>query len=189
MIEAPVTALVIPVALASLLLVCPGCALEPKDSREEVIDSLIAQVDEIQAKIGSPDIQQINEHSVTIRDDIARLAGRGYDTSISQQIIWTYRSLDDELNSCLQSCNRFHEEAFLIESSLKEIRAMLGRRQADQAVLGTRLQSEKELLGDLKRRVDSTRSAAEFHVRTYYRLKPGIDSLITLSGSPATSDE
>jgi hypothetical protein len=189
MIEVPVPALVHPVVLAGLLLAGPGCAPEPKDSKEDLIDSLITRVEEIQAEIGSPEIQRINDHIETIRSDITLLAGRGYDTSINQQMIWTYRSLDNELNSCLRSCSRYHEEAFMIESSLKEIRSMLGRRQADPAAMETRLQIEKELLADLKRRVDSTRLSVELRVRAYYRLKPGIDSLITQPGNQAATDE
>jgi len=179
----------IPVLLTASLLTGISCRSENKGLTAVSIDSLIIQVDEIQASIGSPEVQRLNELYEGIQGDFIRLSGSGFDSIINMQMIISYRQLDTELNSCLQSCARFHEEAFMIETSLKEISGLLEKRQGNPGEIETRLQNETELLEDLSRRVDSTCSSADLHVRTYFLLKPRIDSLINLSGSAAGNYE
>jgi len=162
-----------------------SCTSEKKDLTAEMIDSLLTQVDEIQANIGSPEVQRMNEFYEEIQNDLVSLSGSGYDSSINQPMIQSYRQIDNMLNACLQSCNQFHEEAFLIESSLNEISELLKKRQENQREIEIRLKDETGLLEDLKRRVDSTRSSADLNVRNFYLLKPRIDSLIKVSGFPA----
>ncbi len=175
---------IIPVLLTVSLLTGISCTSEKKGHTSDTIDSLLIQLEEIQASIGSPEIQRLNEFYEEIRDDLSILSGSGYDSGINIQMIQSYRLIDNNLNACLQSCNQFHEEAFLIESSLKEIAGLLEKRNENPGGLEKRLQDETELLSDLKKRVDSTRSSADLNVRSYYLLKPRIDSLITISGSP-----
>ena len=180
---------ILPVLMTACLFTGISCRSENKGLTAETIDSLIILVDEIQARIGSPEVQRLNELYEEIQGGFIRLSGSGFDTIINMQIILSYRQLDKGLNSCIRSCNRFHEEAFMIETSLREISTLLEKRQGNPDEIETRLKNETELLKDLRRRVDSTRLSTGLHVSNYHLLKPRIDSLITLSGSPAGNYE
>jgi len=180
---------IVPVLLLATLITCSCRPDKKKGLSSDIIDSLILGLDKIQADIGSPDIQRLNEFYEEIRDDLTSLPDSVSGAHGNIQTIQSYRQLDNKLNSCLQSCSRFHEEAFLIESSLEEITSLLEKKQENRKEIETRLHDEAELLADLKRRVDSTRALSELHIRSYYELKPLIDSLIEVSGSPGGNHE
>jgi hypothetical protein len=77
----------------------------------------------------------------------------------------------------MQACSQFHEEAFLLETTLREIMDQSSTEGADLKSLQELLIFEKQVYEDLSLRIDSSLRSAMDQARTYYVLKPMVEQL------------
>jgi hypothetical protein len=164
-----------------LLISSSGCG------NQEIVSKVYTEADSIltltlalQSRIGSAEIQRLHDFQSEINADIADLEGLVLeDTSIT-----LYRELSNGLVHCMKACNQFHEEAYMLESSLREIMAASGEKIANMNKLEERLIYEAELYADLFRRTDSSLSVAILQAEIFYSLKPEIDKIKDQVKSP-----
>jgi hypothetical protein len=143
-------------------------------------DSLLGLTLGLQSRLGSPEIQRMHDFQVEIDSDFAFL-----DTfSLRPPSLARYRELYNGLGHCMQACSQYHEEAFILESSLREIMEKASLRKADRAALEERLEFESENYRDLSARIDSSLNLAIRQAETYYSLKPEINGLRDQYRSP-----
>ncbi len=136
-------------------------------------DSLIGLTMALQSRIGSPEIQRMHEFQEEIIEDLSKLMPvPEEDTSYIK-----YQELYNGLGQCLQSCSRFHEEAYMLETSLREIMVQIHSKEADPEKLYEQLQLEIDNYENLSARFDSSMSLAILNAEIFYSLKPGIDRM------------
>lgn len=137
-------------------------------------DSLIGLTLVLQSRIGSPEIQRMHDFQEEINENLAMLTPvPKEDTTIVK-----YLELHDVLGQCMQACNQFHEEAFLLETSLYEIMDQVQSKDADPEKLHELLQFEIDNYEDLSRRIDSSLDIAIRQAGILYTLKPEIDRMM-----------
>ena len=161
-------------ACLSLLFCFHNCRQqETKNEIYTVADSLLSLTLGLQLKISSPEIQRMHDFQQEINRDLPLLKPIvDKDTSVT-----SYMELYNGLGQCMHVCNQYHEEAFMLESSLREIMDQIQSREADLKSLETRLQFEIDNYRDLSRRIDSSLNIAIRQAETFYRLKPEIDRI------------
>lgn len=167
---------VIPVPACLLLLVfCfPRCGQRENPHRIYTdADSLLELTMELQSRISSPEIQRLQEFQELINQDLELIESFPEENPS----LVRYRELSIGLGQCMQACNQFHEEAFMLESSLREIMDLSHLKDADLKSLESRLQFESENLKDLSQRIDSSIRLALRQAETFYSLKPEIDQI------------
>ena len=136
-------------------------------------DSLLTLTLKLQSRIGSPEIQRLHQFQAEINNDLMVLAELdNADTSLLR-----YRELNNGLGQCMQTCNNFHEEAFMLESSLREIIEQSGEKNADLKMLEDRLVYETENYNELFVRTDSSLKLIKLQAGIFYELKPEIDKI------------
>ena len=134
-------------------------------------DSLLALTLVLQSRISSPEIQRMHDFQEEINEDLSVLSpALEADPSIAK-----YLELHVGLGECLQACNQFHEEAYLLESSLLEIMDRVQSKEADLLKLYELLNFEIDNLEDLSGRIDSSMDLAIRKAEIFYTLKPEID--------------
>ncbi len=89
----------------------------------------------------------------------------------------SYRELSNGLGQCMQACNQFHEEAFMLESSLREIMEQSIEKGANINKLEEMLKYEIQNYRDLYQRTDSSLKLVMYQAKIYYNLKPEIDRI------------
>ncbi len=178
---------------ALILLVSFLCFCKPqqKSNLASEADSLIFLTLEMQQRISSPEIQRLSEFQDEIIRDLGNLnnpPNHGSDTvhgeGQSFDLKGLYTELNENLAQCLRACSYFHEEAFLLENTLKEIKDRDAAKDSDQAELRELLNAEWTIYFDLISRIDSSLENVTHHAEIFYSLKPGIDSLLTQADSP-----
>jgi hypothetical protein len=158
--------------ISSLVLSQCGGKVDPGQLHREA-DSLLKHVIELQNKLGSAEIQRINEFENELNEDIALLAGQGEeDTSLVK-----YLDLYNGLGQCMEICHQFHEEAFLLESSVRDILVEIGQEDAETENIREAISFEQSIYLDLASRVDSSLDLILEQVELFYRLKPEIEAL------------
>ncbi|MFC2112065.1 hypothetical protein ACFLTA_02250 [Bacteroidota bacterium] len=136
-------------------------------------DSLVNLALDLQSRIGSPDIQRLHDFEEEITLDLEMLTQLPEkDTSILK-----YLTLQNGLGQCMHACNQYHEEAFLLESSLREIMEQVESKEANLKDLEKMLDFEIENYIDLSKRIDSSLDLAIHQAETFYSLKPEIDKI------------
>lgn len=140
-------------------------------------DSLRKALNEIQSVLGSPEVQRIDEISRQVRKDLELVPSEDSVAEPDQGIVNAYEMLGAGLDSCLSSCSRYHEEAYMIESSLEEISDLMKKNGADPREIKTRLAAESLLLEELSQRIEATLTYKEIRLRQYNNLKPQMDSI------------
>ena len=136
-------------------------------------DSLIGLTMVLQSRIGSPEIQRMHEFQEEIIEDLSKLIPvPKEDTSYIK-----YQELYNGLGQCLQSCSQFHEEAYMLESSLREIMEQILSKEADLDKLHELLELEIDNYENLSARLDSSMNLAILNAKIFYSLKPGIDRM------------
>jgi hypothetical protein len=137
-------------------------------------DSLLQLTLGLQAKLGSSDIRRMHDFQEEIEHDLAVLdtIAKG-DPSLAP-----YRELSGKFGRCMKACSQYHEEAYMIESSLREIMDLSGTRDQDPQELKKRLSFETDNYEDLSQRVDSSLNQAMRQAEEYYSIKPGINRLL-----------
>ncbi len=151
------------------------------------MDSLTALTLELQQKISSPEIHRLSEYldeilldldSMDLRDDISI---QGDEVALSSaDLIKQYLALNQDLAHCFEACNQFHEEAFMLETTILEIKGKAGLRGENQDALRKMLDGEWSIYKDLANRIDSGIKNVNHHSRLFYSLKPSIDSILYL---------
>ena len=128
---------------------------------------------DLQSRISSPGIQRLHDFENEISNDLAILS----DTPEEDASMVKYLELYNGLGNCMQACNQFHEEAFLLENSLLDIIDQVQGKKPDRHTLIARLQFEKDNLRDLSTRIDSSLYLALQQAETFYSLKPEINKI------------
>jgi hypothetical protein len=145
-----------------------------KEVRNEVFiraDSLLGLTLALQMKIGSPEIQRMHDFQEEIDNDLAFLDSYpDEDTSVNR-----YRELYNGLGQCMKACSQYHEEAFMLESSLREIMEQARLKKSVPGALERRLDFETDNYRDLSTRIDSSLHQAIRQAETFYSLKHEID--------------
>ena len=136
-------------------------------------DSILTLTLALQSRIGSAEIQRMNEFQVEINADMSVLT----DLDVKDTSLVKYRNLSTGLGQCMQACNQFHEEAFMIESSLRDIMYSSGQKNANMDKLEELLIYETENYLDLYIRADSSLALAMLQAKIFYRLKPEIEMI------------
>jgi len=136
-------------------------------------DSLLGLTLDLQSRISSPEIQRLHDFENEISNDLAILS----DTPEEDTSMVKYLELYNGLGNCMQACNQFHEEAFLMENSLLEIIDQVQGKNPDRHKLRERLQFEKDNLLDLSGRIDSSIDLALQQAEIFYALKPEINKI------------
>jgi hypothetical protein len=136
-------------------------------------DSLLGLTLALQLKIGSPEIQRMHDFQEEIDSDLAFLDSYpDEDTSVNR-----YRELYNGLGQCMKACSQYHEEAYMLESSLREIMEQAGLKKSGPGALEKRLEFETDNYRDLSTRIDSSLNQAIRQAEIFYILKPGIDRI------------
>ena len=136
-------------------------------------DSLLRLTLALQAKIGSPEIQRMHDFQEEIGRDLSFLGNPPEEDTL----VTRYRELYSGLGNCMQACNQYHEEVFMLESSLREIMDKSLAKGASPMVLNEILAFEMNNYNDLSGRIDSSLNQAIRQAETFYSLKPSIDSI------------
>ncbi|MFC2081204.1 hypothetical protein ACFLR8_03240 [Bacteroidota bacterium] len=147
-----------------------------KENQHEIYmeaDSLVALTMVLQSRIGSPEIQRMHEFQEEIDKDLSSLSA----VPIKDTSLLKYQELYNRLGQCLQACNQYHEEAYLLESSLREIMVRIQSKEAELVNLHELLHLENDNYAKLSRRIDSSMDLAILHAEVFYSLKPGIDKM------------
>ena len=157
-----------------LIINSSGCGKPESVSRVYTeADSILSLTLDLQSRIGSSEIQRMFEFQSEINTDMSVLKDlANEDTSLNR-----YRELSNELGHCMQACNQFHEEAFMLETSLREIMVISGEQDADKEKLRKRLKYETEIYTDLYMRADSSLALATLQAEIFYSLKPEIEKI------------
>ena len=172
-----------------LLLVFLHCSCSPRDASqfEAEADSLILMTLELQQKISSPEIQRLSEFRDEILSDLDSLeikvdpsSADEEDRLPSNDLIKQYSALNKNLAHCLKACSQFHEEAFMLETTIMEIKGQSEVKDADQDTLRELLEREWSVYADLAYRIDSSIENVNHHSKLFYSLKPAIDSMLSL---------
>jgi hypothetical protein len=161
------------------------CKPQQKSELASAADSLILLTLEMQQRISSSEIQRLSE----FQDEIILDLGKLNDTLTSgtnplpaeegsSDLLRKYRLLNEDLAECLRACSYFHEEAFLLENTLTEIKNQAELKGVDHSKLWALLETEERIYSDLSFRIDSSLVNISYHAETFYSLKPGIDSLL-----------
>ncbi len=164
-----------------LIISSSGCGKQEAVSRVYTeADSILTLTLALQSRIGSAEIQRMNVFQLEINADLADLKGLVLeDTSLTR-----YKELSDGLGQCMQACNQFHEEAFMLENSLREIMAESGEKKANMNKLEEMLIYEAEIYTDLYRRTDSSLAVAIMQAEIFYHLKPEIEKIKDQAKNP-----
>ena len=158
-----------------LFLICFCQCRQPGQQHRIFItaDSLLNLTLELQSRIGSPEIRRLHEFQEEINGDLSALSGYTEENAAYAG----YLGLYEGLGQCMQACNQFHEEAFLLESALREIMEQIQMKETDPRDLEELLQFETENYQDLQVRIDSSIELAVRQAELFYTLKPEIDKL------------
>jgi len=161
-------------AFLVLIKISTGCGKQESHAMVYTqADSLLTLTLKLQSRIGSPEIQRLHQFQTEINNDLSVLAGlENADTSLTR-----YRKLHNGLGQCMQTCNNFHEEAFMLESSLREIMEQSGEKNANLKMLEERLVFETENYNELFMRTDSSLELIRLQAGIFYKLKPEIDKI------------
>lgn len=136
-------------------------------------DSLLELTLELQARLGSREILRLDNFQQEITKDLSALpAGLEGNPSIGR-----YRELSDGLGQCMKACSQFHEEAFLLETSLREIQERAGQEETNRQELTEQLDFEKKIYVDLFLRIDSSFARAIRQAELFYTLQPEIQKI------------
>ena len=167
------------------------CKPQQKSELASAVDSLILLTLEMQQRISSPEIQRLSEFQDEIIIDLGNLNDTIADGTNpvagepgSSDLLGQYWILNENLSQCLRACSYFHEEAFLLENTLTEIKNQAELKGADHSGLWELLDTERSIYSDLSFRIDSSLVNVSHHAETFYSLKPGIDSLLAQTKSP-----
>jgi len=157
-----------------LIISSTGCGKqETVQSVYTEADSILTLTLDLQSRIGSGEIQRLNDFQSEINADISELGSfDSRDTSLIR-----YQELSIGLAQCMQACNQFHEEAYMLESSLRAIMAESGEKNANLNKLEELLDYEIGNYNDLFRRTDSSLAVATLKAEIFYSLKPEIDKI------------
>jgi len=130
-----------------------------------VIDSLLNYTLDLQARISSPEIQRLHEfqQEITLKLDEAA------EDSLPART--EYASLQRSFDQCLSACSRYHEEAYMIEVELRELKKYAGGRKSDADSIRNKIAYEKELIEDLSVRIDTSIVFATQQARDFYVLR------------------
>ena len=174
-------------SFALWLLLSSVCRPEVESDLSREADSLIFLTLELQQTISSPDIQRLSEFQNEIIRDLNLIETRrpGLAGELSERgpnILDQYLQLNQDLEYCLQACSQYHEEAYMLETTLAEIKEQLGQNGSDKEILRKMIQGEWMVYTDLALRIDSSIRNLELHSKVYYDLKPAIDSMMIRKG-------
>jgi len=161
-------------------LLCISCRSPVPHERTKEIDSLLTLLLTVQDTLSSPMVQLLDEMSRQISSDLKHLTDSF--PQVDQDLpendnITAYRILYQDLEDCLEACQTYQGDIFIIESHLNDLRLELNNKDADIGVVYENIDREKDLLFELKGQVDSNISRIQLHQNEYIILKPLIDSL------------
>jgi len=161
-------------AFLLLILISSQCQLQETGNRVySEADSILTLTLALQSRIGSPEIKRMNDFQAEINADMTELVNlENKDTTLVR-----YRDLFNGLGQCMQACNQFHEEGYILESSLREIMAESLEKRANMKKLEEMLIYETENYRDLFQRTDSSLKLVMRQAEIYYNLKPEIDRI------------
>jgi len=167
------------------------CKPQQKSQLAAEADSLILLTLEMQQLISSPEIHRLSEFQDEVIRDLGILNDpitHGTDPARGEEqpsdLLGQYSALNYNLGQCMRACSYFHKEAFLLENTIKEIKERAEIKGADHTQLRELLMAEWTIYYDLFFRIDSSLENITHHAKTFYSLKPGIDSLLTQAQSP-----
>ena len=175
-----------PLVLFLLVFLLCSCKTQYGSQLTAEADSLVLLTLELQQRISSSEIQRLSEFRDEIILDLDSLGIRDDISTDAEEIIlppgeliMQYVELNRDLVYCLQACSQFHEEAFMLETTIQEIKVQSGVKGADQDVLMELLEEEWLRYDDLACRIDSSIENVNHHSRLFYSLKPAIDSILS----------
>lgn len=145
-------------------------------------DSLVSLTLALQSWIGSPEIQRLHDFEIEINHDLEFLSR----LDVKDSSVTKYMELKDGLGQCLLACTQFHEEAFMLESSLEEIMKKSEPRNANMEELFELLQYERLNYMDLAGRIHSSMTIARGQAEIFYSLKPTIEKIKEQTDTTAT---
>ncbi len=171
-----------------LVLIHISCKPEQESHIAGEADSLIQLTLDLQKAISSPGIHRLSEFRDEIIRDLELVETRHPKMAMEEagqeaSAIDLYMKLNLDLEHCLQACSQFHEEAYMLETTLSEIKGHLGQKGADEEILQDMIAREWMVYSDLATRIDSSIRNVELHSQVYYSLKPTIDSLLLHKGN------
>jgi hypothetical protein len=159
-----------------LLLITIGCRQqEALPGLYTEADSILNLTMDIQARISSPEIQRMNDFQLEINTDLEFLE----DIESDDTILVRYRDLAEGLGQCMQTCSHYHEEAFMLEASLRVILEQIRLKDPDLEDLQAKFNYEIENYQDLRKRIDSSLIIIGQQAEIFYSLKPEIDKIKT----------
>jgi len=142
---------------------------------------------ELQQKISSPEIQRLSEFRDEILSDLDSLeikvdpsSGNEEDRPPADALVKQYIALNKDLAHCLQACSQFHEEAFILETTIMEIKKRPVEKGTNMDILRELLDGEWSVYTDLANRIDSSIENVNNHRKFFSALKPAIDSIMSL---------
>ena len=159
---------------AFLILILGSCG-QKEDPTELYLqaDSLLTLVIDLQNRLGSPEIQRLHDFEQEINEDIQAFE----ELDEEAPILVRYLDLRNGLGQCMQACNQFHEEAFFLESEVRELIEDIRREESDPGKVRELLDFELGIYTDLSARIDSSMELAINQARIFYQLKPEIENL------------
>lgn len=173
-----------PIALIVVMILLCQCRTSLRSELAIEADSLVKLTIEIQQRIASPEIQRLGEFRDEILQDLETMGDSAIRAvrDLKPGLLDAYAELNAEMEKCLHACSQFHEEAFMLESTLMEIRDRAGIQDADRTALKELLDAEWIAFSNLSERIDSNLEKVEQHSRVFYELKPRIDTLLSQKG-------
>lgn len=166
----------ISLALLVLLLILITSRCNTKETGNRIYseaDSLLTLTLALQSRLGSPEIKRMTDFQSEINADMRLLV----DIENGGESLQSYRELFNGLGQCRQACNQFHEEAFMLESTLREIMDGSLRKGSNMKKLEEMLVYEWVNYRDLYQRTDSSLNLVMRQAEIFYALKPEIERI------------
>ncbi len=158
-----------------ILLICfSQCRPKEQPGIYTEADSLLNLTLDLQARINSPEIQRLLDFQDEINEDLAILRP----AAERDTLLIRYIELYNGLGQCMEACNQFHEETFLLEYALRDIMEQVRMKNADLESLESMFLFELENFNDLSGRMDSSINLAMHQAEIYYAIKPGIRKIM-----------
>ena len=172
-----------PILVFLLSLFC-HCQPPQKSGLTIEADSLISLTMDIHKIVSSPEVQRISEFQAEIINDLnildndTLLVSGNFPEPVKAKLR-QYNLLYQYLEHCLQACNNYHKEAYILEGTIIEIRDMTKQKVADTSALRELLNEEWSYYYDLASRIEKSVEDVYRQAEKFYLLKPSIDSLLS----------
>jgi hypothetical protein len=164
-----------------LLLIKYSCQEPAPSLLTSRVDSLIQEVDSLNFKIVSANLDsmrnlyaQISSNHTILTENLSMFSELEFDKERYLQL----DSITLIVGLCLDACNDFHSEIYVIENQLEMIKEEIANGKIPDASLRIKIEQESFLLGDITTRVLLRMELLGIHLGAYYKIQPEIQGYV-----------